>query len=377
MSGAGARAIVVGAGIVGAACACELARAGFQVCIVESQAMGGGATAAGMGHVVVMDDSEPQFELTRYSQRLWMELLPELPPACEVLRCGTLWVAADEDDLAEVRRKHAFAQARGVRTEILDERALYEAEPHLRRGLRGGLRAPDDSVVFPPPVAAFLISRARQHGAELRCGIPARALSAKRVELADGTVLESDLVVNATGCLATAFCPELGLRARKGHLIITERYPDLVRHQMIELGYLKSAAGTAAESVAFNVQPRPTGQLLIGSSRQFGDLTTDVRFELLAQMVRRALEYLPGLAHILALRVWTGFRAATSDKLPFIGPHPETGVHLALGHEGLGITTSLGTARLLVDRILNRPSAIPAEPYGPEPRRFQAEDRHV
>ena len=64
-------AIVVGAGIVGAACAYELARAGLRVLILEAGYVGGSTTAAGMGHIVVMDDSEAQFALTSYSRRLW------------------------------------------------------------------------------------------------------------------------------------------------------------------------------------------------------------------------------------------------------------------------------------------------------------------
>jgi glycine/D-amino acid oxidase-like deaminating enzyme len=64
--------------------------------------------------------------------------------------------------------------------------------------------------------------------------------------------------------------------------------------------------------------------------------------------------------------VWTGFRATTSDKLPLIGPWPaDPTVYLATGHEGLGITTSLATARLLVDQIAARDSVIPVAPYLP------------
>ena len=67
-----------------------------------------------------------------------------------------------------------------------------------------------------------------------------------------------------------------------------------------------------------------------------------------------------------AVRTWTGFRAATSDKLPLIGPCPgDRSLFLATGHEGLGITTSLATARILVDQITGAKSEIPIEPYLP------------
>jgi glycine/D-amino acid oxidase-like deaminating enzyme len=139
-----------------------------------------------------------------------------------------------------------------------------------------------------------------------------------------------------------------------------------VQHQLIELGYLKSAHSVTADSVAFNVQPRKTGQLLIGSSRQFGAEETGIDTQMLDRMLKRALEYMPGLAGLAAIRTWTGFRAATPDKLPLIGPSVENErVWLATGHEGLGITTSLATAKLLADQLLHRASEIPVEPYWP------------
>ena len=115
-----------------------------------------------------------------------------------------------------------------------------------------------------------------------------------------------------------------------------------------------------------NVQPRRTGQLLVGSSRQYGAEQTEVDHEILARMLERAQHYMPGLAEISAIRVWTGFRAATADKLPLIGPWVgDSTVFLATGHEGLGITTSLATARLLTDQLLGATSAIAREPYLP------------
>src|SRR5205085_12303360 len=140
--------VVIGAGIVGAACAAECAAEKLSVAIVEARLVGGGATAAGMGHLVVMDDSEAQFALTRYSQTLWNELQDDLPREVEHDACGTIWVAADEEEMAEVRRKEQFYSARGVAVEVLDAQSLAEAEPNLRPGLVGGLRVAGGSVAY-------------------------------------------------------------------------------------------------------------------------------------------------------------------------------------------------------------------------------------
>ena len=358
--------VIIGAGIVGSACAAECAREGLSVAIVEAGIIGGGATAAGMGHLVVMDDSEAQFALTRYSQQLWNEISDELPREVEHDACGTIWIAADDEEMAEALRKQSFYAERGVRTEILDAQSLAEAEPGLRRGLAGGLRVPGDSVIYPPCAAQFFVDQALAKGAELFLGKSVAAISADGVRLLDGTAIAAGLIVNSAGSWAPMLTPGVDVKKRKGHLVITDRYPGFVRHQLVELGYLKSAHSLTADSVAFNVQPRNTGQLLIGSSRQYGADDSHVDDSMLTRMLERAVEYLPGLRKLSSLRTWTGFRAATSDKLPLIGPHTEQKrLYLATGHEGLGITTSLGTAKLLVAQIMNRATAIPAAPYLP------------
>jgi len=357
---------VVGAGIVGAACADELARRGLHVVVIGADIVGSGATAAGMGHIVVMDDSAAQFALTRYSQQLWQELRSGLPDDVEYEQCGTIWVAADEDEMTEVHRKRTYYGERGVPTDVLDAKALQSLEPHLRPGMAGGLLVPEDGVLYPPCAALFLMERAQAHGAKLILGTSVAQIGDARVHLADGKEIAAEIIVNAAGASAADLLPELQIKKRKGHLVITDRYPGFVRHQLVELGYLKSAHSVTGDSVAFNVQPRRTGQVLIGSSRQYGAEHKEVDNFMLVRMLQRAQEYLPGLSQMSTVRTWTGFRAATPDKLPLIGPWTgDKSIFLATGHEGLGITTSLGTARILAGQITGAKPEIPIEPYLP------------
>ena len=368
--------IIVGAGIVGSACAVECAREGLSVAIVEAGIIGGGATAAGMGHLVVMDDSEAQFALTRYSQQLWDALRDELPREVEHDPCGTIWIAAEDDEMTEALRKAKFYSDRGVPVEILDAQSLAEAESQLRPGLVGGLRVPGDSVIYPPCAAQFFVDQATARGAELFLGAAVETITTDGIRLRDGTSIAAGLIVNSAGSWSPQLTPGLEVKKRKGHLVITDRYPNFLRHQLVELGYLKSAHSVTADSVAFNIQPRKTGQLLIGSSRQYDVDESDVDVSILTRMLDRAVEYLPVLGNLSSLRTWTGFRAATPDKLPLIGPHAEhERLYLATGHEGLGITTSLGTAKLLVDQIMSREPAIPIAPY--LPARMAQESAHA
>ena len=368
--------LIVGAGIVGAACANELSHRGLSVAIVGQDIVGDGATAAGMGHIVVMDDSDAQFALTRYSQQLWQGLRSELPDDVEYEQCGTIWVAADEEEMIEVRRKQSYYGKRGVPTEVLDAKALQSAEPNLRPGMIGGLFVPEDGVLYPPCAARFLMESAQARGARLCLGVPVVKIGHGQVRLADSTQISAGLIVNAAGASAADLTPGLEIKKRKGHLVITDRYPGFLRHQLVELGYLKSVHSVSSDSVAFNVQPRRTGQILIGSSRQYGAEHNEVDNFMLVRMLQRAQEYMPGLGQMSALRTWTGFRAATSDKLPLIGPWTgDKSIFLATGHEGLGITTSLGTARILADQITGTRPEIPIEPYLPS--RTAKEYAHV
>lgn len=358
---------IIGAGIVGAACADRLSSEGLSVVIFDSPMELAPATAAGMGHIVVMDDSEAQFALTSYSQKLWNELAEELPPGVEFENCGTLWIAADEAEMAEAERKKVYYNERGVAAEILDEKQLREAEPGLREGLAGALLVPGDSVVYQPVATKFLIDRALANGANLKDWEPAGLSYKGEPEDCWGDVWRARKVIIAAGCGSPGILKSLKVVPRKGHLVITERTNATVNHQLVELGYLKSAHGTDEDSVAFNIQPRKTGQLLIGSSRQYGSDDPSVDFEIVGRMMKRAVEYFPSAAGLNATRIWTGFRPATPDGLPYIGKVREYDhVFAATGHEGLGITTALGTAALIADEILGRDSAIPREPYSPK-----------
>lgn len=358
-------AIVVGGGIVGAACAAALARDGARVTVVEEQFVAGGTTAAGMGHLVVMDDSPEQLALTAYSQRLWAQLAPELDARSEFDPCGTLWIAEDEAQLGAVRAKQALYARAGIPTEILDSRQLAEAETELRPSLAGALLVPSDGVVYPPGAAFRLLEIARQRGATVREHARVTEITSHAVHVG-GEALQADVIVNAAGPGAARLTPELPVVPRKGHLAITDRYPGFCRHQLVELGYLVSAHAMTNESVAFNVQPRATGQVLIGSSRELVGWRGGINERVLGRMLERAREFMPRLPRLSVVRAWIGFRPATPDKLPLIGRwDPTPGLWVAAGHEGLGITASLGTGQMLADLIAGRSPAIDARPFAP------------
>ena len=357
--------IVIGAGIIGAACADALSARGLQVTVIEQDTVGSGATAAGMGHLVVMDDNAAELALSSYSISLWNQLVAEHPQRHEYSRCGTIWVAADEEEMAAARVKAETLAAHGLACQMLTPAALYEREAQLRPGLAGGLLVAGDGLVYPPKSARILLDRALERGARLVAGGVA-AIEDNGVRLKDGSQHQAAHVVLAAGSRSGDLLPGLPVQPKKGHVAITDRYPGFIRHQLVELGYIKSAHAASGDSVAFNLQPRPTGQILIGSSRQFGTTDLAVETAMMTRMLRHAVSFTPALAQLNMLRCWTGLRAASPDGLPLIGPSAaRKGLWLATGHEGLGITTSLATAQLLAGQIAGEATAIPFAPYLP------------
>ncbi|MGZ8321255.1 MAG: NAD(P)/FAD-dependent oxidoreductase [Telluria sp.] len=357
---------VIGAGLVGAACAAAMQAEGMSVALVDAGTPGAGVTAAGMGHLVALDESDDELDLCLYSLRLWREFLDRHPGVGEPLRCGTLWVAEDEHQLEEAERRAEKLSRRGWQADLVSAGQLRGLEPELRRGLRGGVRVSGDMVVYPPAVADRLAAEFARKGGTLLTGRRVIELGDGAVLLADGSRLSAPHVVVAAGAQVGALLPEVPVCGRKGHLAITDRYPGRLSHQVVSMSYGQTEAGSGSLAVAANVQPRATGQWLVGSCRQDGQAGLELDPVALSAVLRTGIALLPCLAGMNIIRAWAGMRPASPDGRPIIGAHPgRTGVWLAAGHEGLGVTTSFATARMLADMVMGRACEISAAPYAP------------
>ncbi len=358
---------VVGAGIIGCACAMELARGGSSVVLLEAVDVASDTSCRAMGHVGVYDDSEAQLTLTRFARGLWEEIAPELPPEVDYVRRGALWLARTEEDMAEVEQKTAtFSRAR-VEARVVDSRTLAEMEPNLRNDLPGALFVPGDIVLDAAEATRFVGRRAQSLGAELRIRARVRAVDSDGVDLADGSRIRAERVVVATGWQAPDLLPSLPIRPRKGHIVLTVPRPGYVRHQLSEVGYVRGAEPQNAESITFSLQPRTSGRHLLGATRQYVGASTEVDPRVIERLLARAREFLPNFDEIPIERTWAGLRPAGPDAVPVIGPYPgRPNVLLAVAHEGIGITTALATGRLISELVEGRAPSIPLEPFRAE-----------
>ena len=365
------RIIVVGGGIVGAACARSLVRRGGQVEIIEAGDGPGlhGATAAGMGHIVANDAEPAGLQLCLLGRKLWREDAPPMNPDDGFIESGTLWMAEDQHGLDSLSQSADRLAAAGVTAHLLEGAALFDAEPALSRDLIGGLQLPQDGVLYAPAAAAALVAESRRLGATIRCRTRVTSVEENRVVFAHGESMVADAIVIASGLDALELCPGsencIPIHPREGHLAITTRGTCIISHHVVEAGYQKGAQGEEDEAVACAVLPRSTDQLCIGSSRRprrAGGLDSD----LMERIIHRAERFIPGIAGLPIIRKWTGTRAASADGRPLIGLLPgSSSLWVAAGFEGLGITQAPAAAELIAASIFDEEPVIDPTPWDP------------
>ena len=134
----------------------------------------------------------------------------------------------------------------------------------------------------------------------------------------------------------------------------------VIHHQVAELGYVKNAHLADVDTVSCNVQPRATGQLLIGSCRQFDITHSALDHAMLQRMLARCLAFLPGLAQMRTIRTWTGIEGTMPDDIPVIGASRTTpGLFHAFGFSGHGFQLGPVMGAVLTELIVDGSTPTP------------------
>jgi glycine/D-amino acid oxidase-like deaminating enzyme len=374
---ASADVIVIGAGMVGAACALFAARAGLSVTVLDRGAVGGGTTGAGEGNLLVSDKAPgPELDLALRSQQLWRALAAEddgrFGARFEFEAKGGLVVAAAEADFAALGDFAATQRAAGVAAERVAAAELKTFEPHLADGFAGGFHYPDDAQVMPTLAAARLL---KASGARVLLGRAATGLLVSRGAVRGVRTplgeLSSAFVVNAAGFAAGAVAEMAGLplpvQPRRGFILVTEPLPPLIRHKVYSAAYVSDVASDdAALQSSGVVEGTAAGPVLIGATRERVGLDRTPSYPALGRLASQAAELFPFLASARIQRYYTGFRPYLPDHLPAIGPDPEiAGLYHACGHEGAGIGLAPATGELVADLMTGTdPRVVPA-PFAP------------
>jgi glycine/D-amino acid oxidase-like deaminating enzyme len=370
--------VVVGAGVVGAACAYYLAASGVRVRLYDRSFIASGSSGSCEGNVLAWDkELERELPLALRSADLWESLAGQLDDDFEYDRKGSIVVAETDEELQACAERNRVLAGLGVEGVVLDAEALRAEEPYAAHDLPGGVLYPGDAQLEPRLATSALVRAAVALGAELRTDAAVQAIvrgadgRAQGVQTSAGRV-SADMVVVAAGVWTPALLETAGLTVpvtpRKGQIVVLERSPVHFRRKLSEAGYVAAVEADDAElQIAMVVESTPSGTALLGSSRQHVGFDRTVELGVAGAIARRAARFFPVLNDARALRVYAGLRPLTPDHVPIIGPFEEApNVCVATGHEGAGIGLAPATGELVATWWTGAPTPVPIQWFSPD-----------
>ena len=363
--------VVVGAGVIGLAVAWALQRRGMPVLVLDRGEPGSGATGASAGMLAPVSEAETEtpelLELGLDSHERYGAWAGELERASGIdvayRADGSLWVALDRDDHERIEHLHETLRQRGLPARMLAREAVLDAEPHLSPRVLGALQVIDDHQVEPRALVRALDGAIRGGGGHIESGLEVREVTASggrvggvRAAAADGSAVEVEarvVVVAAGAWSGTSIelpCARPAVRPVKGQILRLRGAPlltHLLRHPEVYLA------------------PRADGDLLVGATMEevgFDDSTTAGAA---MDLLRRAFALVPGIYDLQIAEMCAGFRPASRQGKPIVGPTEVEGLFLATGHHRGGVLLAPATGELLAEAIVTGRTPQRLAPFAP------------
>ncbi len=379
MSTERAEAIVVGAGIAGAATAFHLAKRGLgPVLGVEARTPAAGATGRAAGIVSEQLWDRWDVEVVRESKVEYAALAARAAPGAYRVNGFLRWTAV-ERAAAALRPRVEELRAWGVDVSLIPPDRLADLLPAVRTDdLLEVAYAPGDAVVAPSDLAEAYLAEGRRLGVDWRLGLTAGRVVRRGSRWAwegGGASFEAPSVVIAAGAWSKR------LLAEAGHPLPLTPY----RTQAATLVPSEAVPGSTPSfddlDTGIYARPEEQGRFLAGDGTE--DVETDPeRFppggdpEFVAHVAESLGERLPAWADAHLARAWAGVCVSTPDRRPFIGPVPGAeGLHVITGFNGFGVMRAGGAAARLAELLADRGSRARERLRSVEPGRFPGEVR--
>jgi glycine oxidase len=357
--------LIIGGGIVGCACAYELAKRGARVTLVEYGKTGMQASNAAAGLLAPLGESDTPSAMLSAGMRAMRDypaLVDELRARVgfdvELMRGGILKAALDEDEAAALLRRYSWQRELGVPLDWLDAATCREMEPRLSDQVVAGVFSPSEAWVSNQLLTLAFERAARSHGAVIHERAPVTRVRRSRGRIsgvvAGGESYEARTIVLAAGARSGQIAAKMG--------IALPVFP--VRGQMIALGGMVQPIKRVIWGAGLEgyLVPRANGLVFAGVTVErvgFRRRTTRAGVRRIRSV---AAELVPQLTSAQLMFEWAGLRPATHDGMPFIGPIGDTNVVAATGHYRNGILLGPITGRWIAAGILdNHWSGVPAD----------------
>ncbi len=344
--------VVIGGGIVGCACAYELAKAGGSVDLLEYGKTGMQATNAAAGMAAPLIESHgpgPMLDFGLRALRAYPALVEELAPAgvdIEYRPYGILKVAMSADDVDALQSRLAWQRACGLTIDWLDAETCGELEPRLGPRIDGGVFSSDEGGINNQMLSLAIERAATAHGARLHIETPVTGFetSGGRITAvrSRNEAFACDHVVLAAGARSGQIAEQLGANVPVRP----------VRGQMVALGGMQAPIRHIVWGPDGYLVPRANGLVFAGATVEevgFRRRTTKAGVRRLRAM---AAALVPQLRAATTQFEWAGLRPGTPDALPIIGPVPGwANLTAATGHFRNGILLGPLTGRVVADGL--------------------------
>jgi glycine oxidase len=367
------KALIVGGGIIGGSIAWRLAAEGVAVTVFERGRLGLEASWAAAGMLAPQAEAEgpgPILDICLRGReafdRIVERLIRESGVDPEYDQAGILYCALDADEQRQLEGRARWQRRAGLGGEVeeLDGAAARRIEPMLSPEVCYALHLPTNRRVENRKLTQAYTAAAIKAGAEFRessgvAEIIARNSDRAGVRLDDGSLHEADFVINAAGAWAARIrgleADRIAMRPVRGQIVCFQGRPAML--------------GPAIFSLRGYLVPRRDGRVLAGSTMDDAGFDRSVTMAGMGRIVAGANALIPALSGLAFREAWAGFRPATDDKLPILGPstvHPQ--VLYATAHFRSGILLSAITGEVIADLIKGRKPSFDLTPYSP--RRF-------
>lgn len=349
---------IIGGGVCGLGIGWRLAQAGRPVTVVERGRAGMGASWAAAGMLAPQVEAEPSEEpllaLTRLSRDLWPDFAAEVEAASGVsvdYRCeGTIVVALDRDDVEHLRHRYDYQISLGLDLEWITGSEARRREPHLARGVSAAVFSAVDHQVDNRRLTDALCEAFIRAGGVLLENTTVHEVIHKcgRVEglRLDDDVLKAETVIVAAGPWSRDIpgLPEdikPPVRPLKGQMLALQmpRSAPLIDHVIW--------------GPDIYLVPRSDGRLLVGATVEEMGFDENITAGGMMDLLRDAWDVLPGIYDLPVIETWVGFRPASRDDAPILGPTAMAGLIMATGHHRNGILLAPITARCIADYVLS------------------------
>jgi sarcosine oxidase subunit beta len=354
--------LIIGGGISGTAAACELARAGHAVTLIEKHslaAMGSGWSLAG----VRQSGRDPaELPLALAAIALWPNLADDLGAPTDYRRHGNLRLARNPEEAAKIRTMVNEQAGRGLELSYLaDNAAVRAVAPALSPEVLAASFCPSDGHADPLKTVQAFAAAARRAGATIREECAALALRVQHgrvvgVETADG-FLAAGHVVLANGIHAPELLAPTGLKLPIRAALVSVMQTVPLPPMLAQVFGTAAADCAGRQQVDGRLRVTNSGDAWLGDAARWTPESILPTVHNLASIITRVGHILPAFREARIARFWGGLIDITPDALPVIdNPDAVAGLTVAAGFSGHGFALGPITGRLIADlATANRP----------------------